>query len=244
MPEKYTELNFYFFKHPPIQDGDDSIDGTCISCKQNPPAPPPPLPPSHLPPPASSPPPPASSSPPDASPPTDESAALQARVVELQAVRDRAQRRVEEMEEQVKTLLRKRLGVRRKQKVLSGWCSVCGLPLEDNMYCATTGTLHITAKDCRERIEEVLDRFAFPRAAVKAKPAIECVLHFVAFYDIMGAPQSALASAEEWLNVHLIRYTDPETGGYKANSVAVDPLPDSFLYFCSNPVLQRRLSSI
>ena len=121
-------------------------------------------------------------------------------------------------------------------------CSFCSLPIASNPFCAQFGTLHITEKECRRRVDEAKDTFRFRSDILRAKPTIAYVLHFWAFYDILGATRDARDDAQTWLFQHHIRYTHPITQQSKSLAVEADECTATFERFCTTRWHQEDLA--
>eukprot|EP01061_Rhynchopus_euleeides_P019894 TRINITY_DN32623_c0_g2_i1.p1 TRINITY_DN32623_c0_g2~~TRINITY_DN32623_c0_g2_i1.p1 ORF type:complete len:204 (+),score=40.23 TRINITY_DN32623_c0_g2_i1:60-671(+) len=121
---------------------------------------------------------------------------------------------------------------------LKGRCPHCELDLAQYPFCAKYGRKHITAAQCESRIREVKKRFPFPDAVIDtSKTGVANVMHFVAFYDVYGAPESACADAEMWLKVHMVKYLDRTLYYPRTNfeSKPANPYAESFVRYCEPP---------
>eukprot|EP01061_Rhynchopus_euleeides_P033746 TRINITY_DN5682_c0_g1_i1.p1 TRINITY_DN5682_c0_g1~~TRINITY_DN5682_c0_g1_i1.p1 ORF type:complete len:271 (+),score=49.78 TRINITY_DN5682_c0_g1_i1:43-813(+) len=168
--------------------------------------------------------------------------ALLKRVTSLEIDRDTLTQKVGSLEREVVALKAKAFS-QPSQPLPSVDCSVCKLDVSLNPYCAATGTLHISEKDCRERVRQTLIAFPFPDVVMQQVPEVKYVMTFHAFSDVYGAPAKAKEDAGEWLKRHLVKYLLPGLKGAKPgfSDKSPDEYEHSFYSFCTTRDRQAHL---
>ena len=122
-------------------------------------------------------------------------------------------------------------------------CKVCGLNVAGNEFCSLTGTRHISSAEAHKRTGDVAARFQFHPGVLEKQHTVRYVLHFVAFYDVLGARPQARDEAEQWLRVHHLRFHDLALKAKPGvDKLECDSCYPSFAAFCTTESEQDELA--